>query len=191
MKKLLILFAAMLIAIPALTQERSKFLYAEFADKSVTLCPSLKFYGDYFDPVATFGAGVNYRQIDKIALFQTFQASWYTTRFTGSGVSLMSSLGYRYEHTSGILGEALLGLGASAFFPSRETFAQNEDGIYTPVNPLLLRACLPIDLHLGYRIVNFSFYLKYRYMITGPYTDVLFVPLIGFSETGIGIRYTM
>ncbi len=37
MKKLLILFAVILISIPAVSQERMKFLYAEFADKSATL----------------------------------------------------------------------------------------------------------------------------------------------------------
>lgn len=42
MKKPLILFAAMLIVLPALSQERPKFLFAEFADKSVTLYPFYK-----------------------------------------------------------------------------------------------------------------------------------------------------
>ncbi|MFC2079923.1 hypothetical protein ACFLRQ_00450 [Bacteroidota bacterium] len=191
MKKLLILFAVMLISIPVLSQDRSKFLYAEFSDKSVSLYPSLKFFGNSFDPSVTVGGGIDYKQKGNFTSFQTFQLTGFKTRFTGNGATLTSSFGYRYGLASGFFGEVMAGLGSTAFFPSRETFAQNEDGDYVQVNPLIVRAALPLDIVIGYKSGNYAFYLQYKYMLIAPYTDILFVPMLGVSQTGVGIRYTI
>lgn len=188
MKKLFI-FVFMLLTISAFAQDRPKFLYAEFADKSVTTYPFYTVFGDNFDPAVTLGYGLDYKQKGNLTLFQTFQITGYSSYFIGNGITLTSSLGYRYSHHSGIFGEAMTGLGTSAFFPSKETFAQNEDHIYEPVNPLIIRATLPFDFVLGYTTGRFAVYLKYRYMFLGPYTDVYMVPFIAVSQTGIGIRY--
>lgn len=190
MKKLI--FALLiLLSVSAKAQDRSKFLYAGFSDKSVSIYPSLKVFGNSFDPSITFGFGADYKQKGNFILFQTYQLTGYKTLFVGNGVTLTSSFGYRYGNTSGFFGEAMAGLGATAFLPSRETFAQNDNGDYVSVNPLIVRAALPFDLLLGYRFNKLVFYLQYRYMIIGPYTDILFVPVLGVTQTGIGVRYSL
>lgn len=187
MKKLLILIAAMLLAIPALSQDRQKFLYAEFADKSVTLYPFYKPFGYNFDPAVTVGGGLEYKQNGHITLFQTVQATGYKTPFVGRGMTLTSSLGYRYGTSSGFFGEAMAGLGATAFFPSREAFTQDENNVYVHSTPLHVNAAIPVDLALGYTTGAVSICLKYRYMVIGPYTRVM--PVLPNALFGIGIRY--
>jgi hypothetical protein len=187
MKKLLILFAAILITIPLLSQERSKFLYAEFADKSVTLYPFYKPFGYNFDPAVTVGAGLEYKQKGNFTLFQTAQITGYKTPFIGRGMTLTSSFGYSYGKSTGFFGEAMIGLGATAFFPSRETFTQDENNVYTHSTPLHVNAAVPVDLVLGYAAGTVSFYLKYRYMVIGPYTEVM--PVVPNALIGLGIRY--
>ena len=189
MKKLLILFAVMLLSIPALSQERSKFLYAEVADHSLTLWPFYKPFGGHFDPAVTLGAGMDYRQKKNRTLFQTAQGTWYSTEMIGRGVTLSTSFGYRYGKTSGLFAEGMLGLGTSLFFSPRQTYIQDESGEYEPANPLHVVAALPIDLVIGYGSVNLSIYAKYRYMIIGPITEIM--PVLPNAQLGIGMRYTI
>ncbi len=150
---------------------------------------SLLPFGGNFDPAITLGAGVNYKQKGNFALFQTVQVTGYSTQMIGNGLTLTSSLGYRYSLPFGIFGEVLAGLGASAFYPSIEAFTRNEEGIYTADNHLHLRGVFPIDLQVGYMKGRIGMYVKYRYMFMGPYTTVLIVPLLPVSHIGIGIRY--
>ncbi len=190
MKKLLILFAAMLITISALSQERSKFLYAEFADKSVTYWPFYTLFGDSYDPAVTIGAGMEYGGKGSTTLFQTVQLAGYTTWVTGRGCNLSTSIGYRYRHSSGLFGEAMIGLGASVFFSSRQSFSQDEDGAYVPVYPLHVLASLPADLLIGYGSGKIDVYLKYRFMFEGPYPETI-MTIVPTSLIGIGIRYNI
>lgn len=183
----MILFAAMLLSIQALSQERSKFLYLDVSDKSVTLYPFYKPFGNSFDPAVTLGGGLEYRQKGNYTLFQTGQATGYKTRFIGRGMTLTTSLGYRYGKSKGIFGEAMIGLGTTVFFPSRETFTQDENDVYTHATPLHVIAALPVDLALGYGTGSISFNLKYRYMMIGPYTEIM--PVVPNSLVGLGIRY--
>jgi len=188
MKKPLILFAVMLITIPALSQERSKFLYAELADQSVTLWPFYTVFGNHFDPAVTLGAGMDYRKNGNRTLFQTLQLTGYTTEIIGQGFHLTSSFGYRFRHTSGLFGEAMAGLGTSLFQSTRQTYVQDENGEYIEADPLHIVAALPIDLVLGYGTGKLSVYARYRYMLIGPYTEIL--PAVPNSLLGLGIRYT-
>lgn len=189
MKKLLILFAAMLIAIPAFAQNRPKFLYAEFADKSATLWPFYKPFGNHFDPALTLGVGLDHWNKGISSLFQNLQFTSYTTPMMGNGITLSSSFGYRYRHSSGIFGESMLGLGATVFLPSMETYSMNEDEIFTTDHHLHIVGVLPIDLQVGYMKGRLGIYIKYRYMLLVPYTDVLLdVPLFPTSQVGIGLR---
>jgi hypothetical protein len=190
MKKLLFLFAVMLITIPAIPQKRSKFLYAEISDKSAVLWPFTKVIGNHFDPSLTFGAGLDHWNKGLSSLFQNLQFTGYATPMIGNGITVSSSIGYRYQHSSGIFGEALAGLGASVFYPSMETFTRNEDGIYTADNHLHIRGLFPLDFQVGYMKGRLGIYIKYRYMLIGPYTDVLLdSPILPASHIGIGMRY--
>ncbi|MFC2079917.1 hypothetical protein ACFLRQ_00420 [Bacteroidota bacterium] len=191
MKKLLILFAVMLISIPALSQDRSKFLYAEFADKSVTYWPFYTLFGQSYDPSITLGAGMDYRQKGNLTLFQTLQLTGYTTWVTGKGCNVTTSIGYRYSHSSGLFGEAMIGFGTSAFLSSRQSFSQDEDGSYVPAYPLHVLASMPVDFVIGYGSGRLSFYLKYRYMMEGPYPKTIDMIIVPTSLIGIGVRYNI
>jgi len=186
MKKL-ILFVLIFVTLSAYGQKKSKFLYAEFSDQSVTLYPFYKVFGGTFDPALTLGWGINYKEKANSAFFQTVQLTGYTTVITGQGFNLTTSIGYRYRHSSGIFAEGLLGVGASLFFPVRETFLLDETGTYIRANPIRIISSVPVDLLLGYRIKNYSFYLKYRYMMQGPYSETM--PALPTSLTGVGMRY--
>jgi hypothetical protein len=189
MKKIFILFAAMIICIPALAQDRPKFLYAEAADQSITLWPFYKPFGGNFDPAVTIGAGIDYRQKKNLMRFQTLQLTGFKTPVAGQGFHLTSSFGYRYKHTTGLFGEAMLGLGASFFLSSRQVYTQDQNGDYTAANPLHIVAAVPLDLLLGYAKGKLSVYLKYRYMVIGPYTEIL--PVLPNSLLGLGARYNI
>jgi len=186
MKKLTILFLAF-VAFSAYAQERSKFLYAEFADQSVTLTPFYKPFGSNFDPAITLGAGIDYRQKGNSALFQTIQLTGFSSRIVGDGLNLTTSIGYRVGKTSGIFGELSLGLGASAFYSGWQTFSLGEDGTYTEVLPIHMIASVPADMLLGYGTGRLAVYLKYRYMVQLPYASAM--PLLPTSLTGVVIRY--
>lgn len=190
MKKLLF-FLLIILTVTAYSQDRSKFLYAGFSDRSSLVYPFHTLFGNNFDPAITIGAGIDYKQSDKFTLLQTFQLTGYSSYLTGKGITMTSSLGYRYNPYSGFFGEALAGLGATVFMPSRQTYSQNEDGKYIPVNSPIIRATLPVDLILGYRIGSFALYLQYRYMFITPYTDLYWIPVTAVSHVGIGMRYTL
>ncbi len=189
MKKLLILFAVMLITIPALSQERSKFLYVQFADKSITTTPFYKAFGNNFDPAVTLGWGIEYSKKGNSVLFQTVEINGYRTEYVIQGASLISSFGYGYHHGSGIFGETSLGIGAGGFTLTRETFTLNDEDVYTASKPLNFAASIPFDLRLGYDAGRISIYLSYRYVLMGPYADNL--PLLPLSLTGVGLRYDL
>lgn len=190
MKKLTILLL-LISTISAYSQERSKFLNAEFADKSVTYWPFYTLFGDSYDPALTLGAGMEYGSKGNSTLFQTVQLTGYTTWVIGKGFNLSSSIGYRYRHSSGLFGEAMLGLGASAFFSSRQSFSQDEDGAYVPVYPIHVLASLPADLIIGYGGGKLDVYLKYRYMLEGPYPENIGMFIVPTSLISIGIRYNI
>lgn len=189
MKKLLILFAAMLMAIPALSQERSKFLYLDVSDRSVTMYPFYRPFGSNFDPAVTLGGGLDYKKKGNFTLFQTAQVTGYATRLVGNGVTLTSSIGYRYGRSSGLFGEATAGLGTSVFYSSREVFTLDESGSYAPAIPLNIVATVPVDLVLGYGGERVSVYMKYRYMIVAPFTSAM--PVLPISLLGAGIRISI
>ena len=170
-------------------QEKSKFIYVDLADKSATLYPFYTIYGYQYDPAVSLGAGLDHRQKNKKVLFQTVQLTGYSTEIIGKGVTLTTSFGYRFGKASGLFAEGMLGIGASLFKPSRESFSQNEDGIYVPVYSLHMVAALPIDILLGYSIGKYAFVLKYRYMIIGPYAEAM--PAAPVSLIGIGARYNL
>ncbi len=182
-----IIFLLLLLSVSAFAQDRSKFLYAEFADKSVTISPFYTAFGNHLDPAVTLGAGINYRNKKNRTFFQTLQLTGYSTLITGNGVTLTTSFGYRYGKPTGIFAEGMFGIGGSLFFPSRESFSQDADGTYVPVQPLHAVAALPIDILVGYDIGSVALYLKYRYMMIGPYAEAL--PVVPHSLIGIGIRY--
>ncbi len=189
MKKLLILFAVMLLSVPALSQERSKFLYAEVADHSITLWPFYKPFGSHFDPAVTLGAGMDYRTKKNRTLFQTAQATWYSTEIAGRGVTLTTSLGYRFGNSSGLFAEGMIGLGTSLFVSPRQTYVQDDNGAYTPADPLHILVAVPIDMLIGYGIGKLSACIKYRYMVIGPYTTIM--PVLPNSQLGVSIRYSI
>ena len=173
----------------AYAQDRSKFLYADFSDKSVTLYPFYKPFGNNFDPAVTLGGGLNYRQKGNVTLFQTVQVSAYSTTMVGNGLTLTSSFGYRYSHSSGFFGEAMAGLGPTLFFFSRQIYTMDEEREYVPSNPLHINAVLPLDFLIGYGSGKLSLYIKYRYMVTGPFTSAM--PVLPNSLLGMGIRYNI
>lgn len=189
MKNTLTLLAVLLITIPALSQERSKFLYGDFGDLSVTLTPFYKPFGGNFDPALTVGAGINYKQKGSLTFFQTFQLTGYSARIIGDGLNLTTSIGYRFHHASGILGEFSLGAGASLFYSGWQTFSLDEDGTYKEVVPLHVIATVPADLLIGYGTGRIAVYLKYRYMVQAPYASAM--PVLPTSVTGIGVRYNL
>jgi hypothetical protein len=82
----------------------------------------------------------------------------------------------------------MAGLGTSLFYSTRQTYVQDENGQYTEADPLHFIAALPIDLVLGYGTGKLSVYARYRYMLIGPYTEIL--PAVPNSLLGLGIRYT-
>jgi hypothetical protein len=189
MKRIIIVFLALIFVVPLVAQDRSKFLYAEVADQSITLWPFYKTFGGNFDPAFTIGAGIDYRKKKNLMRFQTLQLTGFKTPVAGQGFHFTSSFGYRYKHTSGLFGEATLGLGASFFQSSRQEYTQDENGDYTAANPLHIVAAVPLDLLLGYGKGKLSVYLKYRYMVIGPYTEIL--PVLPNSLLGLGARYNI
>lgn len=189
MKKLIVLFAAMLIAIPALSQERSTFMYLQLADKSITIAPFYKVFGNNFDPVVTIGMGWEYWEKGNSVLFQTAQFAGYRFEYVIQGLNITTSLGYGYHHGSGLFGELMAGLGGGGFTMSRETFVLNDDNVYTPGRALNFAAAIPFDFRLGYHTGNVSFYLNYTYLLMGPYVENL--PLLPLSHTGLGLRYDL
>ncbi|MDF1573250.1 MAG: hypothetical protein P1P82_16700 [Bacteroidales bacterium] len=187
MKKLLILCAVMLIAIPALSQNRPKFLYAEFADQSINVWP---LFGYHFDPAITVGGGIDYWGRRNLTIFQTAQLTRYKTPLFGNGLILTTSAGCRYAHSSGLFGEGMVGIGTTAFFSSRQTFMQDEAGDYKPANPLRINAAAPaLDVHLGYAKGSYAFYLQFRCMGVFPYTGRFMIWPV--SQLGIGLRYNL
>jgi len=177
------------ISVSVCSQDRSKFLYAEFSDLSITLWPLYKPFGSNFDPALTLGGGIEYREKKKTMLFQTAQLTGYTTEIMGQGFNLTTSIGYQYNLSSGIFAEGLLGVGASFFFPVRETFVQDDNDNYVAAKPIRFISSVPMDIILGYKTGKYSLYLKYRYMMQGPYTEIM--PALPTSLTGIGIRYNI
>lgn len=191
MKKLLF-FLLIIVTISAFAQDRSRFLYAEISDKSTTLWPFYKVFGNNFDPSITLGAGLDHWNKGSSSLLQNLQLTGYATPMIGNGITLTTSFGYRYHHSSGIFGEVLAGLGATAFYPSMETFTRNEEGIYMADNHLHVLGLFPLDFQAGYMKGRIGVYVKYRYMLMGPYTTVLLdAPLLPVSHIGIGIRYNL
>ncbi len=178
-----------LLSVSAIGQERNKFLYAEFADQSITLYPFYKPFGGNFDPALTIGGGIDYRQKGNLTLFQTAELTGYKTLIAGQGIHLNSSLGYRYNLSSGLFGEGMLGLGTSLFFSSRQSYTLDGNRVYEPGYPLHIVAALPLDLRVGYGTGKISFYIKYRYMLIAPYTESM--PVIPNSLIGIGVRYNV
>lgn len=188
MKKPLALIMVFM-TISAYSQDRPKFLYAEFADQSATLWPFYKPFGGNFDPALSLGYGFDYKGKEHSATFQTIQMTWYKTAFIGQGINLTSSYGYRYKHKTGILGEASIGLGLTAYFSSRESFTQNEEGIYVSANPIHFAASLPVNILAGYTFGSVSLYIKFRYLAIGPYTEVM--PVLPNSLLGLGLRFNI
>lgn len=187
MKKLLILCTVMIISIPVLAQDRSKFLYAEFADQSINVWP---LFGYHFDPAISVGGGIDYWERQNLTIFQTVQLTGYMTPLFGNGLILTTSAGCRYAHSSGLFGEGLVGIGTTAFFSSRQTFMQDEAGDYQPANPLRINAAAPVlDVHLGYGKGSYSFYAAFRLMGVFPYTDRF--TMWPVSQLGIGLRYNL
>ncbi len=187
MKKQLVLLAVMLITIPALSQERPKFLYAEFADQSINVWP---LFGYHFDPAITVGGGIDYWGRRNLTIFQTVQLTGYMTPLFGNGLILTTSAGCRYAHSSGLFGEGLVGIGATAFFSSRQTFMQDEAGDYKPARPLRINAIAPVfNIRLGYGKGSCSFYAVFRYMGVFPYTGRFTIWPV--SQLGIGLRYNL
>lgn len=187
MKKVLFVLL-IILSVSAIGQERSKFLYADFADQSITLYPFYKPFGSNFDPAVTLGGGIEYKHKGSITLFQTAELTGYRTFIAGQGFHLTSSIGYRYGHSSGLFGEAMLGLGTSLFFSSRQSYTLDGDE-YEPAYPLHIVAALPLDLRIGYGFGKISFYIKYRYMVIAPYTKSL--PVIPNSLLGLGVRFNV
>ena len=189
MKRIAPTLALLFLFCSAYGQNRPKFLYAEFADQSVTFYPFYKPFGSNFDPAVSLGGGIDYRQNGNLTLFQTVQLTGYKTFVAGDGFHLTSSFGYRYDHSSGLFGEVMLGLGTSLFFSSRQSYTMDENGIYEPTYPLHFVAELPLDLLIGYGIGKLSFYIKYRYMVEAPYTESM--PILPTSLLGLGLRYNI
>lgn len=177
------------ISVSVCSQDRSKFLYAEFADQSVTLYPFYKVFGNSFDPAVTLGGGINYRQKGNSAFFQTLQLTGFSTRFVGDGLNLTTSIGYRFIHSSGVFAEGMLGVGGSIFYSARKTYSVNEDGDFVSVFPLHGLSSVPADLVIGYGKSRYRFYIKYRYMMQGPYNSTM--PALPTSLLGLGLRYNI
>lgn len=188
MKWIIILFLAVVLGVPLLAQDRAKFLYAEFADQSATLWPFYKPFGGNFDPALSLGYGFDLKAKEHSAKFLAFQLTGYKTALIGQGFNLTSSYGYRYTK-SGLLAEASIGLGVVAYFDVRETFTHNDEGIYTSANPIHFAASFPVDILAGYDFGSVSLYIKFRYMVIGPYTEVM--PVLPNSLLGLGIRYNI
>jgi hypothetical protein len=177
------------ISVSVCSQDRSKFLYAEIADQSFTLYPFYKVFGNNFDPAVILGGGINYRQKEHSAFFQTLQLTGFSTRLIGDGLNLTTSIGYRYCHTSGIFAEGMLGIGASIFYSARKTYSPDEEGNFLPVFPIHGLSSVPADLVLGYGKSRYAFYIKYRYMMQGPYNSTM--PALPTSLLGLGLRYNI
>lgn len=188
MKKLFALIL-MLMSISAISQDRSKFLYAEFGDKSITIAPFYKVFGNNFDPVFALGAGWEYWKKGNSVLFQTVQLTGYRSEYVIQGVNLTTSIGYGYHHGSGVFGELMAGVGGGGFTMSRETFVLNDEDVYTASRPLNFAAAIPFDFRVGYSTGKIAFYLKYTYLLMGPYVDNL--PLLPLSHTGVGLRFDL
>ena len=179
----------LLVSFTAFSQDKPKFIYVDFTDKSVSLTPFYKVFGSSIDPAVTLGGGIEYFQKSNSTIFQVVQATGYSTQMIGNGLTLSTSIAYRYSLQSGLFAEIMLGLGGSGFFPSKETFSLDENDQYSAVKPFHSTLGVPIDLLAGYRKGAYSFYLKYWYMVEGTYTDIL--PMLPTSLTGFGVRYTL
>lgn len=184
--KTTILIAFFMTAVGASAQVKQKYLYVNLSDKSVALSPFYKVFGSSLDPALTLGGGIDYFQRGKSSVFQVAEVTAYSTKMVGNGLTLSTSLGYRFTTGKGFFTELMLGLGGSGFFPSRETFSLNDAGEYQELKPFHRLFGVPIDLAAGYKVRDYSVYLKYRFMIEGNYTDIL--PLLPTSLIGCGIR---
>jgi hypothetical protein len=178
-----------MLSFAASAQQKTKYIYAGLSDKSVSLTPFYKVFGSSFDPAITLGGGMDYIQKGNSYLFQLIEGTAYSTKLIGQGITFSTSIGYRYKMESGLYAEILLGLGTSVFSPSRETFSLDENERYERVNPIRAILGAPVDLAAGYQSGKYAFYLKYRYMIEGTYTDIL--PILPTSLLGCGIRYQL
>lgn len=126
---------------------------------------------------------------DDNVLFKTVQLTGYRSEYVIQGVNLTTSIGYGYHHGSGIFGELMAGVGGGGFTMSRETFVLNDENVYIRSRPLNFAVAIPFDFRLGYHTGSVTFYLKYTYLLMGPYVDNF--PLLPLSHTGLGLRFVL
>lgn len=174
------------LTVSAFSQEKQKFLFAYLSDKSVSLYPSYKIFGSHFDPAITAGGGIDYFSRQSATIFQVLEGTLFSQSLTGTGLSLSTSIGMRKEVPAGVYSEIMIGLGGAGFISGRENYSLNDEGSYEKVTPLHWTLGVPIDLGIGYRFEKLALYCKYRYMIEGPYTDIM--PVLPTSLISIGIK---
>lgn len=185
-----ILFVTLFVflSVSAFSQKKSKYIYIHVSDKSVTLTPFYKVFGSNFDPAVTFGGEFDHIENEKSTIFQNVEGTAYSHALTGGGLSLSTSLGYRYQIYGGLFAEGMLGLMGSGFVSGRESFSLNDSsGEYERVTPMHWTFGVPIDMGVGYEVGKYSFYLRYRYELQGRYADIL--PIIPSSYMSLGFRY--
>lgn len=166
-----------------------KSVYGEMTDRSVSLTPFYKPFGNHFDPAVTFGGEFHYGNNTRFTIFQQLEANLYAHALTGTGVGLASSLGIRMTLPAALFADLSVGISGTVYTSGRESFILNEQGNYERKIPLRLLLGLPIDLGLGYSWKNLAIYVKYQYQIEGRYTDIL--PIIPGSLIGFGVRRTL
>ncbi|MEA3452178.1 MAG: hypothetical protein U9Q83_09805, partial [Bacteroidota bacterium] len=138
-------------------------------------------------PAFTLGGEIEHRTNDKSVIFQNAELTLYNHEMVGSGVTLSSNFGYRYQTDFGLFTDASLGIGTSIYTPARENYSLDENGEYElNKTPIFAMLSVPTDLSLGYKTDKLAFYIKYRYMLEGKYIRTL--PILPLQLLSIGVK---
>ena len=172
----------------AFSQEKTKHLYFQASNKTVSLYPFYKIFSGKIKPAFTIGGEIEHRSNQKSVLFQNAELTFYSHEMIGSGITLSTNLGYCYQTDFGLYADASLGIGTSIYSPARQNYVLDENGEYAlRKNPIFIMLSVPTDLSLGYQANKLSFYLKYRYTLEGKFIGIL--PIIPTQLLSIGIKF--
>ena len=172
------------------SQTKPKYLYFQVADKSVSLYPFYKIIDNNYYPAFSVGGEIDYIQKNISVFFQTVEITGYSHKMIGTGVTINTSIGHRFQTQVGLYAESMFGIGTTIFSPSRENYSINEVGKFElRENPLHIVLGVPLDFALGYQRNKFAFFLKYQYMIEYPHMNLLHI--LPTAILGIGVKYQL
>ena len=185
--RLITLITLLLLTSFVFAQKKTKYLYFQAADKSVSLYPFYKVIDKNYHPAFSLGLESELRNKNKSVMFYTAEITWYSHAMLGAGVTINSGIGFRFLTNSGFFVENIFGLGTTIFSPARKSYQLNNNGEYEPKNSLRIMLAIPVDIGVGYQRGAFAFYCRYRYMLEYPFIDIM--PFIPTSLLSVGVKY--